>query len=147
MTTALDAVKLALVMAPVTAKLVKVPTDVILGCEAVCNVPVNCVALILRAEKSPLESLSTKEDAVLAVSYVSDAKFFDPSVTTALDAVKLALLMAPVTAKLVKVPTDVMLGCEAVCKVPVNCVAVMLRAEKSPLESLSTRVEPVLVLV
>ena len=85
--------KLPLVVLPVTANAVNVPTEVILVCAAVVNVPTILVPLKL-------------PPVILPVAEINPPVKTLPPVTL------------PDTDTLVRVPTEVMLGCAAVVTVP-----------------------------
>ena len=133
---------LPVVTLPVTTKLVSVPTEVMLGCAAVVTVaavvaapvsaPTNVVDVTLLrpatvvtvapnvsvvlpnviAELANLACANVPELILVALIDVTLAP--DPfNVPT-----KFPDVVLPVTAKLVSVPTDVMLGCAAVVTVP-----------------------------
>jgi hypothetical protein len=102
--------KLPEVVLPVTANAVNVPTEVMLGCAAVVTVP----ALVTDIEYDPVNlALGTVPDAKL-VAFRLETLAPDPfNVPT-----KLPLVVLPVTASELNVPTEVMLGCAAVVTVP-----------------------------
>ena len=79
-------------MLPVTAKLVSVPTEVILPCAAVDNVPEIPVTLILPAVMLPVTE--TVVPVCVVALTLAPPKMLPPE-------------MLPVTAKLVSVPTEV----------------------------------------
>jgi hypothetical protein len=149
--------KLPDVVLPVTANAVNVPTDVMLGCAAVVTVPAVVAApdtvMVYVPDRraagnvpmSMLEAFTDVSARPLPVTVVNA-----PVVPDTLPDVTL-----PVTAKLVSVPTDVMLACAAVVTVPAVValvaaplkVAVIVPAEKLPLASRATMVLTVLALV
>ena len=94
-------------LVPDTVKLVNVPTDVIFGCAAVVNVPVNKLAPI-----------------VPELAYIFAAVMFAVNVPAAEPI--LPTLALPETVRLVNVPVLVMLGCAAVVSVPVSVFALKL---------------------
>ena len=123
---------------PVTAKLVKVPTLVMLGCAAVVTVPAVVAAPVSAPTNDVLVTLARPATVVTVVPRVNAVL---PNVTAVLANLawasvpveifvalilltfapdpfrvptKLPPVTLPVTAKLVKVPTLVILGCAAV---------------------------------
>ena len=141
---------------PVTVKDDSVPTDVILGCAAVVTVPA-VVAAPVRAPTNVVDVTLVSPATVVTVA--PSVSVVDPSVTAALANLacakvpleilsaliletlapdplsvptKLPLVVLPVTAKLVSVPTEVMLVCAAVLMVPVSVVAVTVVAPRLP---------------
>lgn len=97
--------KTPVVAVPETVKLPKVPNEVIFGCAAVCSVPV------MPAEAAKVVKLPV--DPLIGVPLIA------PPVTWALLVIKLPVLVNPVTVRFARVPRLVMLGCAAVCSVPV----------------------------
>ena len=135
-------IKLPLVVLPVTAKLLSVPTLVILGCAFVVTVaavvaaPVNAptnvfdvtllrpvIVVVVVPRASVVSPNTTFELANLACAKVP-LEIFDAfmSVTLAPDPLSAPMKFAadafPVTVSAVNVPTEVMLGCAAVVTVP-----------------------------
>ena len=98
---------------PLTDRLVKVPTAVILGCVAVLMVPAMVVPAMVVPDKLPPVILP---DTANDVNVPSD-------VTLGCAAVAKVPVIAPDTDSAVNVPTEVMLGCAAVVTVPAKEVA------------------------
>ena len=85
------------VISPETVNALKVPTDVTFVCAAVCNVPDNVVAVT----------------PAIPVIFVELSPAMLP-----------LAVISPETVNALKVPTDVMFVCAAVCNVPLKVVAV-----------------------
>jgi hypothetical protein len=101
---------IVVILPVVIVAVVRVPTDVMLGCAAVVTVPA-----VVAAETVP-DTLPPVTELALAATVALDARPVNAPVNVVADT--LPALMLPVTASEVNVPTDVMLGCAAVVTVP-----------------------------
>ena len=115
----------AAVTLPVTARLVNVPTLVILGCAAVVTVPAVVAVPAKPAVAAFRLATWVVEDTTRGAVPVATVEINCP-VTLAFPAVTL-----PVTANDVSVPTEVMLGCAFVVTVPA-VVALVAAPDRAP---------------
>lgn len=106
-----------------TVSLVSAPIVVMLGCDAVCIVPVSVLAVMSEALTAPTTERLVRlpTDVMLGCEAVC-------SVPVIALAVIADALIPLVTVRLESVPRDVTLGCDAVCSAPEIVVAVMLEA-------------------
>jgi hypothetical protein len=160
--------KLPDVVLPVTAREVNVPTEVMLGCAAVVTVP----AVVAAPVSAPTNVVDvTLVNPAMVVVVVPSVSAVDPSVTAELARracanvplemlvaliletlapdpfsvpTKLPLVVLPVTANELSVPTEVMLGCAAVVTVPA-VVAAPVNAPTNVVDV--TLVNPAMVVV
>ena len=116
--------KLPAVALPVTARAVRVPTDVMLGCAAVVTVAAVVAEPDTVMVYVPLSRAASTVPDVRLVAFKLETLAPDPFSVP----MKLPAVVLPVTAKLLKVPTLVMLGCAAV----VTVAAVVAAPVKAP---------------
>lgn len=110
--------KLSLVVLPVTARLVNVPTDVILGCAAVVTVPAVVAEVADVADATVPVTLPPGIDVKPAPDPLNCDPVTCPAAEISPPVSKLPEVVLAVTVRLPSVPTLVMLGCALVVTVP-----------------------------